>query len=193
LQNSTTGSGPEIAFGQINLSTTAANQGNLLPGQSTLSNPQGIYVDKKGTLWVSEEKNNRVVWYQNASSVTSSGPLASGVLGQADFISTTLVGGNNAFYSPVDLTVNELTGDLWVVDQGGSRVMRFTGPQQKASGISDVVLGQPGYGTPVPGTSSSLMDTPFAMRFTPDGGIFVADSNNNRVVWIALHSITDSF
>ena len=77
--------------------------------------PQGIWLDKAGTLWVADTGNNRVLWWFNASSITSNGAKADGVLGQIDFISNVLIEMN----SPIGVTMDGQT--VWVADYGYNR------------------------------------------------------------------------
>ena len=73
----------QAGFGTATESTTA----------SGLAVPRDMHVDSDGTLWIADYKNNRVLRYDNAASLTS-GASADGVLGQADFTSNT--GGTTA-------------------------------------------------------------------------------------------------
>src|SRR5947207_1843895 len=134
-------------FGQVTLNslpTRAIGQPQLLPnfGLSTVNpnlvegrelyNPQGIALDTSVTppiLYVSDTNNNRVLAWQNAASFANGKP-ADKVIGQRDFFSTSAGGPGTAFstglFGPSGLAV--LAGDLYVVDSGNNRVLRFRKP-----------------------------------------------------------------
>lgn len=67
----TSSSAPTVAIGQSTLSSTAPNNGQAFPSPVGFNTPFGVTVDAKGTLWVSDSNNNRVVWFANASSIVT--------------------------------------------------------------------------------------------------------------------------
>ncbi|CAF3486941.1 unnamed protein product [Rotaria socialis] len=86
-------------------------KGNAL---TQLSDPNGIFVDTLGTLYVADQGNHRVMrWTQGAKQ------------------GTVIVGGNgegkraNQFNYPVGLSFNR-QGNLYVADSNNNRVQRFS-------------------------------------------------------------------
>ena len=146
-------------------------------------NPWFVVVDStRNRAFVSDGGNSRVLWWNNASSLTMGKP-ADGVLGQQDFNSN---GGApvtaKSLAGPIGLAVDAL-GALWVADDNNNRVLRFTPPF--ATGMSaDLVLGQADF------ASNGIASPPTAATFSaPDGvavdsagAVFVADFSNGRVL-----------
>ncbi len=83
--------------------------------QNTFNAPRGIVVDGTGRLWVSEQGNNRVVWFNAAYSLTANQPAADGVLGQPDFISNGCLAAQNRMCYPYGLAISS-NDTLFVAD-----------------------------------------------------------------------------
>lgn len=154
--------------------------------------------DKNGNLYAPDLSNNRVLFYQNPfkSDLKTAEP-ATEVWGQPDFNSNlcNLTGHITAPGSPTPTafslcepqgTVLDAKENLWVVDSGNHRVLRF--PKDAAGKISktaDLVLGQPSLTTgcyDCHGTGLDQMFYPNSMAFDEAGNIYVADRMNNRVL-----------
>ena len=107
-------------------------------GASGLYIPWSVTFDKTGNLWVSDGGNWRVLKF---SPPFSNGQAASLVLGFPDF--TTAVNNNleSSMMNPRGLTFDE-TGNLFVVDSGGSRVLMFGPPFSNGMNATGVI-GQP--------------------------------------------------
>jgi uncharacterized protein (TIGR03437 family) len=115
------------------ISNVVTNAPNLVEGREMYA-PQGIALDTSATppiVYVSDTHNNRVLAWKNATSFTN-GQFADMVIGQNDPFSTfgqgpeggTLLTG---FAAPSGLAVSK-TGDLYVVDAGNNRILRFPKP-----------------------------------------------------------------
>ncbi|CAF1415566.1 unnamed protein product, partial [Rotaria magnacalcarata] len=79
-----------------------------------LENPNGLFVDMLGTLYVADTSNNRVMrWTQGAKK----GTVIEGGNGQG--------AGANQFIYPVGLSFDR-HGILYAVDGGNERVQRFS-------------------------------------------------------------------
>ncbi len=96
--------------------TTAAKMGG----------PVGLYLDKTGTLWVSNFGAHRVLRFDNAAS-KANGADADFVLGQPDFTTGTALNPPTAasLNTPRAITVDYVFGRLWVADWGNNRVLRY--------------------------------------------------------------------
>ncbi len=125
-----------------------SNAPNLVEGRE-LWLPQGIAVDTSVTpniLYVSDTGNNRVLAWKNVASFTS-GQRADLVIGQQDFYHTSPQGPGQQFStglnSPSGLAVDG-NGNLYVVDTGNNRVLRFPKPFAASGTVfPDLYIGQP--------------------------------------------------
>jgi hypothetical protein len=73
----------------------------------------------------------------------------------------------------------DASGNLWVVDSGNNRVLRFP----PGSKTADLVLGQSGFTSRGGGTGLNQMWDPSAVRVSPTSGwVYVSESKNNRVM-----------
>lgn len=100
-----------------------------------LSTPFGLAFDAGGDLWVVDHGNNRALEYL-APLVTNETPAV--VLGQSNF------SGKERGTTPVNLTDPSVpavgpTGDLWVVDDGDSRVVEYV-PSEFAITVAETGL-----------------------------------------------------
>jgi uncharacterized protein (TIGR03437 family) len=192
------------AFSQ-SLSSVAPN---LVEGRE-LSSPYSIAFDFSVTppiLYVADTYNHRVLAFKNPNTFTPCGinaptcGFASLVIGQADFYST-LQGGpgrpgpNSGFAYPTSVAVDK-SGNLYVLDSGNNRILRFPAPfNQTVSPLTtDLVIGQkvvsagtsPNQNNPVPDptTLSFGAGVPSALAIDPTnpGNLWVSDYNNNRVL-----------
>ncbi len=79
------------------------------------------------------------------------------------------------------------SGNLWVVDNGNNRVLRFSAAYQVTTNrqAASVVLGQASFTANVAATTASGMSTPSSLTVDAAGNLWVADSGNNRVLRFA--------
>ena len=161
-----------LVLGQPNFTANAAGTSAV-----TLNHPSAIAFDAQGDLWVVDTLNNRVLEY---GPPFVSGMAARLVLGQPTF--DWGVGGNGSgqLNGPDEVTF-DASGDLWVAEFLNNRLSEFVPPF--ATGMpSALVLGQPGFGTSAPGTGPSRLRGPFGIAFDASGALWVADTNNNRLL-----------
>jgi len=172
------GSPAEVVFGQPDFVTRTANTGGL--SASSMNNPNSIYVDANGTLWVADRDNHRVLRFDNASTKTT-GANADGVLGQPNFTSNTS-GTTAALLSAPTSVFVDGSGRLWVADKDNNRVVRFDNAAAKPNGSNaDGVLGQSDFVTGSSGLSASTMDAPWGVYVDVTGILWVAERFNSRV------------
>ncbi len=176
----TTGAAAEAVLGQGNF--TSSNNATTRNG---LDRPSALYVDKAGRLWVADTENGRVLRFDRAAT-KANGANADGVLGQPDFTSTRLsiftATTANQTYNPGGLA-GDAAGRLWVAEQSRNRVLRFDNAAAKANGANaDAVLGQTSLTARFAGTSSSGLYLPQGLSLDSAGRLWVADSNNSRVL-----------
>ncbi|MDP2365144.1 MAG: T9SS type A sorting domain-containing protein [Ignavibacteria bacterium] len=173
------GSAAEVVFGQPDFVTRTANTGGI--SAATMNNPNSVYVDANGTLWVADRDNHRVLKFNNASSKLT-GANADGVLGQPNFTSNTSGTTAGLLKAPTSVFVDG-SGRLWVADKDNNRVMRFDNASAKPNGSNaDGVLGQANFTTGTSGLSASTMSAPWGVYADVTGKLWVADRSNNRVL-----------
>ena len=197
-----------ICHGQITLSPNAARvvghpqltvstvNPNLVEGRELYA-PQGIAVDAGVTppiLYVSDTGNNRVLAWKNAAEFQN-GAAADLVIGQKDKFTTFAQGPGTTFStglnSPTGLAVNK--GNLYVVDSGNNRILRFPVPFSQADQFPDLVIGQPGFTSNSANAGGAVSEngiflsaggTPYrgASAFDASGNLYFVDAGNRRVL-----------
>jgi sugar lactone lactonase YvrE len=172
----TNGASAEAVLGQTNFTSNSS-----ATTQSKMFNPTGVFVDGSGRLWVADYSNNRILRFDNASTIPS-GANADGVLGQPDFIHNTINTTQIGLNHPGDIFV-DASGRLWVVDAFNNRVLRFDNAAAKAHGaIADGVLGQQDFTSNSVATTQNGMHFPIGIFGDASGRLWVGDAQNNRVL-----------
>jgi sugar lactone lactonase YvrE len=172
------GSEAEVVFGQPDFVTRTANTGGI--SAATMNNPNSVYVDANGTLWVADRDNHRVLRFDNASTKLTAAN-ADGVLGQPNFTSNTSGTTVGLLSAPTSVYVDG-SGRLWVADKDNNRVMRFDNASTKPNGSNaDGVLGQSDFVTGTTGLTASTMNAPWGVYVDITGILWVAERSNNRV------------
>ncbi len=152
-------------------------------------------VDAAGNLYVPDSQNNRVLRYNSPFTTDS---IADDVWGQADFVGRECNRGRGqnapdnqslCFRNPfnvgfVDGVAIDPGGNLWITDNSNNRVLRF--PYDSGTGrpghVANLVLGQPNFTSSVEGSGLNQMWGPAAVRVNSAGSVYVADSQNGRVL-----------
>jgi sugar lactone lactonase YvrE len=139
--------------------------------------PPGNSNPPTGSVLVADTVNNRVLLYNTP---VSNGQPASVVIGQPDFTSATArataSGMNNATSTKIDSQ-----GNLWVSDWGNNRILEFKPPFLTNMNAS-LVIGQVDFdGNSSSGTPEGF-SLPRGISFDSGGNLWVADSDNNRVL-----------
>jgi len=194
---------PSRIFGQAVLQQTGlltAIAANLVEGRE-LNAPQGIAIDSSAStpiLYVVDTGNNRVLAWRNAFSFSKGDP-ASKVIGQRDLLTTAPQGPgadlSTGLYQPV-AAATDSAGNLYVVDAGNNRILRYPAPFSQTGDLLtvDLVLGQkdlngraPNAGQPVPAANTLALSTGAGifragLAFDAAGNLWVSDAGNNRVL-----------
>jgi sugar lactone lactonase YvrE len=71
--------------------------------------------------------------------------------------------------------------NLWVADAYGNRVLEYKAPFTSGEAAS-IVIGQSGFNTLSPATTSTGLNTPNGLAFDSSGDLWVVDSSNDRVL-----------
>ena len=151
-----------------------------------MNGPRGVAVDPTtGKVFVCDTNNNRVLRFASWGTLAN-GQAAEGVLGQPSFNTNDPGTSQTAMKAPAGAHVDN-NGRLWVADTGNHRVLRFNDASAKGNGAAaDGVLGQGDFvsgianrgGMPI----QEGMSSPTSVFVEPDGVLWVADTNNHRVL-----------
>ncbi|NUN10294.1 MAG: T9SS type A sorting domain-containing protein [Ignavibacteriaceae bacterium] len=171
-----TGASAEAVLGQVDFTTSTSGL-----AQNKFNTPIGIFVDANGTLWASDFSNNRVLKFNNASTLAN-GANADAVLGQPDFVTNTTAATADKMSGPVAVFLDS-GGRLWVALFNQHRVLRFDNAASKPNGApADIVLGQADFTTVTSGLTSSKMNNPNSVFVDNQGRLWVSEFTNRRVI-----------
>ena len=153
--------GATISFAQVTLNTTPSRvighptaegfnvtnfNPNLVEGREVYA-PAGLAIDTSvspAVIYVSDSGNNRVLAWNNPTAFANAAP-ANLVIGQPDMFTTIPSGPGSTFTAgltaPTGLAV--WNGDLYVVDSGNNRVLRFPKPFSNiGQEVPNLIIGQ---------------------------------------------------
>ena len=114
-----------FVFGQPDFATTTSGL-----TASTLDSPRGCFVTPDDSLWVTDTSNNRLLRFSSIST-KANGAAADGVIGQADFVTSTSGVSSQALSFPRGTPFVDATGSLWIADTSNNRVLRFAPDTKK--------------------------------------------------------------
>ena len=176
-------------IGQPTFTTNTPDSGAFPEASaSSLAGVAGIAVDASGSMLTADSGNNRVLFF--AANTTT----ATGVLGQGGFAGNApnqiKPGSINAPYK-IAIDYSHSPYALYVSDTNNNRVLIWTDSAHFHSGDpANLVIGQPNLAWGVANVDSGGTATPSAtdlygprgIAVDSDGGLYVADSGNNRVL-----------
>lgn len=173
--------GADLAIGQGNLTSGAANSGGLSAG--SLNGPDGSPASDGTALYVPDTGNHRVLYWTTAPTTNTA---ANFVLGQTNATSNS----PNRGGAPTLGSMNGPTGvsasgaRLAVADRNNHRVLLWNQTPTATGQAANLVLGQAsptGGAANAGGLSAATLSSPTAV--TTDGTrLAVADTGNNRVL-----------
>ena len=165
------------------------------PTAASLCGPSGVGVDGSGNLYVADSGNNRVLEYNsplaNNGLPGSGDKIADAVYGQSDSYATKLcnlgapagVTSQFGLCGPQGVALDAM-GNLYVADNKNNRVLEYNFPSVNT--IATRVFGQGGIFTTTTankgGVSANSLSGPAGIAFDSASNLWVADSNNNRVL-----------
>ena len=172
------GATAEAVLGQPNFITNAII---TPPTAQSMYAPGGLFLDSLGRLWVADDRNNRVLMFVNAVTITSN-TAASRVYGQSSFTGNGSATTDVSMDNPVGVWV-DASDRLWVGDSSNNRILRFDDITNKASGSpANGVLGQALFTTNGSASGAAGIYEAKGLAVSPSGALFVASPANNRVM-----------
>jgi uncharacterized protein (TIGR03437 family) len=191
----------DLVIGQQDVYHTSP-QGPGATFQTGLNFPEGLAVDTNGNLYVADSRNNRILRYPKPfAQFTQGGSVIPDLWVGQPSIKTNAPNvdgkvdnqGLNLSSSPFPINVAlDSNNNLWVVDGGNRRVLRFPATQiaQGGGGLTaDLVLGQVDFAStnqPGPGTNNVTVANGFAVptgiAFDAKGNLYVSDSATDASV-----------
>ncbi|MBC8167384.1 MAG: NHL repeat-containing protein, partial [Bryobacteraceae bacterium] len=187
---------PSRVLGQPTL-TIKSGSPNLPEGREFF-NPYAVTVDKSTSpspLFVSDYGNNRVLGWRDSTRFANGAP-ADLVIGQIDKSTTLALGPSTSrtigLSAPTGIAV-DATGNLYVIDAGNNRILRFPKPfaQNVDIPIPDFVIGQNSFTTNAANleglsANSIALNSNGVSRadltFDAQGNLWFSDALNNRVL-----------
>jgi outer membrane protein assembly factor BamB len=159
-------------------------------GQNALKNPSQLIADGTGGVYVVDYGNSRVLHFPAFAGV-GAGPPADQVYGQPDFTSSTASSGAGHLNYPHGVAWDP-AGGLYISDMYNNRVLHYPAGSTSA----DRVYGQPDFAHSVAnngGISATSLNLPQGISVDRQGGLYIADSGNNRVLHYPAGSGTADF
>ena len=150
---------------------TIAGTGIAGSSNNQLNNPQGIFVDRNFRLFIADAGNHRVMMFNKDQEFGASFAGGRGI-------------GNDQrqLNAPSGLFVDGV-GNIYIADRGNSRIQRWAAYDSIGVTIVGNVNGSLG-------TNLTQINQPSALTIDNNGGLFVADARNNRILkFEALKSI----
>jgi uncharacterized protein (TIGR03437 family) len=183
------GAPADLVIGQNDFLHTGTQGAGTAAG---FTDPSGLAVDSKGNLYVADRGNNRILRFPRPFA-QQNGQLPDMVIGQPNFNSrsannpggTTSDQGLSLAASPWPANlIFDSDQNLWVVDGGNRRVLRFTASDLSLGNNfphANLVIGQPnattlGVGvTATSRTTANVFAYPSALGFDSAGRLYVSD------------------
>ena len=156
-----------IAQAVTTLAGSTAGYLDGAPSSAQFNLPFGITVDASGNSYVADFINNRIRKITAAGVVST---FAGGTQGSADGTGTAA-----QFFRPIDITIDNITGNLYVSDQQNCRIRKIT-----PGGVVTTLAGSTCGFTDGTGTAAKFA-YPFGIAIDALQNIYVADSDNHKI------------
>ncbi len=179
-----------IAASQV-LGQSGFNLSSESVAANRMTRPVGLAVESKRVgaawvtmnLWVGDNGSARVLRFPSPHTAAS-GSSAAVVLGQPDFISSTVQTTATGLGAATALCV-DTAGTLWVADEYSSRILRYDFAATKANGAAaNGVLLQPDFITrTTPATPTASNGICAGLAVSNAGRLYACDFSGARVLW----------
>jgi len=203
-------------FGQVDRNTVPTFATNVIdaadgfPNAVGMAGPRGIAFDAAGTLWVCDRDNSRILAFASPLGAAPDAITADRLLGKQLFVDSSVnLASERRMNNPTGVAVDrsQSPNRLWVVDIGNNRVLGYDSTANITNDrAANIVLGQPSFsqGPTNAGLNGPLQNAANAAAsaqslFYPEGiaadshgGVYVADSSNNRILVFADPFGTDT-
>lgn len=148
--------------------------------QATFNGPCGVACDAAGNLYVADHNNNCIRKVLPDGTVSTL--AGSGIPGWQDASGTSAM-----FNLPTGVAVDAL-GNVYVADKGNQRIRKIT-----AAGVVTTLAGNGTAGFSEGTGSQAKFDRPEGVTVDPQGNVYVADWNNQRVRKINTSNVVTTF
>ncbi|MEM8531746.1 MAG: NHL repeat-containing protein, partial [Chloroflexota bacterium] len=183
----------DAVLGQPEFTSSLENNSGL--GATSLAYPWGVEVDQQtGRLYVADTNNHRVLSWPSAAAFTNQ-EAADMVIGQPDFVSNASDQGQPlpdaaTLDGPIDVAV-DYDGNLYVADFDNHRILVYEDPTEHDA-VADWIFGQPSFFDEFESAGRDGLHFPWGMAIDSAGNLYIADSDNNRVLQYDTPLITDT-
>ena len=141
-----------------------------------LSNPTSVAVDVSGNIYIADTSHERVRLVSTSGTITTlAGTGSSGYSGDGGPATSAQL--NN----PCGVAV-EPSGGLYIADNNNQRIRFVAGPGTIATVAGTGAAGFSGDGGPA---SSAQLNYPLGVAVAASGGLYIADTNNQRIRFVA--------
>ncbi len=166
--------------------TGGYNGDNIPPAAAQLSNPNGLFVDSTGDIFIADSGNNRIREISGGLIYTVAGTGTSGYNGDSNATTSNLT-------SPQGVFVDS-SGNIFIADTNANRVREVIGSSISCSPCGSIQTiagtGVAGYnGDRIPALSAEV-GSPTSVFVDSSSNIFIADTNNHRIRKITGGTIT---
>jgi hypothetical protein len=166
-------------LGQPDAVTTTCNTGGL--SAQTLCSPRAIAFDASGNVYVADYSNSRVLVYTPSPADTT----ADRVFGQASMTAGTCNNpsiSNASLCNPGTVAVDS-AGNVWIGDEGNSRVLGYLTPLTTNTQADRVVGKSSATSTSCsPASSTCIFTSAPAVALDASNNLYIADPTGNRVL-----------
>lgn len=180
----------DLIIGQPDPSSKTCNYNGVTP--TSLCNPTGVAIDKAGNLYIADQSNHRVLFYNKPFSMDTAADDVFGQYGSlySNFCNHTSLSANS-LCNPARVTLDG-GNNLYVTDSSNNRALVFYSPNaitaKAGSGdtTADKVFGQfDAFNTNTcnnAGISANSLCNPVDVAVDKANNVYITDHNNNRVL-----------
>ncbi|WP_244241460.1 NHL repeat-containing protein [Leptospira perdikensis] len=148
------------------------------PSENTLNSVREIALDSQDGLYAVDMANHRVLYY------TKNTIIPSVVYGQPGFTTGTAGSTSAISLNTPQSVVAAPDGGVYISESATHRVLYFP----PGSTTATRVYGQTNFSSIVTNTTNVNLSGPFGITLDSEGGLYVVDTNNNRVLYFPAGS-----